>query len=348
MKLVTDPTLLKSVRRPVVLAAGFFDGVHRGHARVIEKARARASELDGEAWILSFDMHPLKLLRPEIAPRMLTSTGHKLLLFERMGVDGCILLPFTRPLAAMEARAFLEMLTGCLPSLREMHVGRDWRFGRGGAGDVPLLRALGRQHGFGVRVAPPVMRGGSPVSSTRIREEIELGRLVPARAMLGRPFSVMGTVIPGRQVGRQLGFPTANLESHNEILPPCGVYAVHAWLDGIMLDGVANYGTRPTFRAAAGSRPVLEMHLLDFGGNVYGRQVEIFFVARLRPEKTFGSTAELAGQLADDVRAARRMLAQKNGQKNIKESLYTFCATHYSPATKVIKKRYNKGNRLAV
>ena len=340
MKVVTDPSLLQSVRGPIVLAAGFFDGVHRGHARVVNRTRARATALGGEAWVLSFDIHPLKLLQPETAPRMLTSTGHKLLLFERFGMDGCILLPFTRTLAGIDAEAFVEWLTGSMPALRELYVGRDWRFGRGGGGDVSLLRALGRRHGFRVRGAEPVMRGGQPVSSTRIREEIERGALASAHAMLGRPFSVLGTVMPGRQVGRQLGFPTANLEPHNEILPPCGVYAVHAWVDGCLLDGVANYGTRPTFKTRDGGRPLLEIHLLDFNGNVYGRQIEIFFIKHLRPEATFGSVEQLMRQMAIDVLNTRHALAQKK----LKESLYTFCASHYSPSAKQGKrKRKTKG-----
>lgn len=340
MKVVTDPSLLRSIESPVALAAGFFDGLHRGHARVVNRTRERAGALGGEAWILSFDIHPLKILRPEIAPRMLTSTGHKLLLFERFGMDGCILLPFTRDLAGMEAEAFVEWLAGCMPCLKEMHVGRNWRFGKGGRGDVPLLKALGDRHGFRVCAAAPVMRAGQPVSSTRIRGEIESGALAPARAMLGRPFSVLGTVMPGRQVGRQLGFPTANLEPHNEILPPYGVYAVHAWVDGRLLDGVANYGTRPTFKTPDGGRPLLEIHLLDFSGNVYGRQIEIFFVRLLRPEKTFRSVEQLTRQMSRDVLNARGVLARKK----LKESLYTFCASYYSPpAQEKEKKSKTKG-----
>jgi riboflavin kinase/FMN adenylyltransferase len=328
MKVVTDPAALAAERRPVVLAAGFFDGVHRGHQRVLRRAMRRARELGGHAWAMTFDTHPMKVLRPAAAPRLLTSTGHKLLLFDRLGLDGCILLPFTRELAATEAGDFLRWLRLCAPSLREIHVGRNWRFGRGAAGDVDLLRQFGRGAGFGVRLAPTSRCGGRAVSSTRVREEILAGRLEAARAMLGRPFSVLGTVVPGRRVGRQLGYPTANLEPHNEVLPPCGVYAVFARVGRRLIQGVANYGTCPTFRGAVTGRPVLELHLLDFEGNIYGRQVEIFFARRLRPEKTYRRVAELQRQIGRDVASARRILSREK----IKQSLYSKEHRRYSPA----------------
>jgi riboflavin kinase / FMN adenylyltransferase len=310
MRVYTEPSRLGSIRRPIVMAAGFFDGLHRGHQRVLSKTLKRARDLGGQAWVLTFDIHPLKLLRPEVAPRMLTSTGHKLMLFESLGVDGCLLLPFTRRLADMEPAAFVDWLCGAAPALRELHVGRNWRFGKREAGNVALLRRLGLRRNFSVSAATPVRLGGKTVSSTRIRDAILGGRLGEATRMLGRPFSVLGTVVPGRQVGRQLGFPTANLQPHNEVLPPCGVYAVRARLGHRMLDGVASYGTRPTFESPSGAPPVLELHLLDFRGNVYGKQIEIFFVARLRAERRFASTQKLCEQMTRDVACAREVLAR--------------------------------------
>jgi riboflavin kinase / FMN adenylyltransferase len=335
MRVLTDPAGLRNVRRPVVLAAGFFDGVHRGHRRVIERSLARARQLGGQAWVLTFDVHPLKVLKPEAAPRMLTSTDHKLRLFERLGVDGCLLLPFTRRLAGMAPQQFMMWLCSRIPALKEMHVGRNWRFGRQGAGDVALLKKMGLANGFRVCVTAPVLRRGTAVSSTRIRAEILKGDLPSASAMLGRPFSVLGTVMPGRRIGRQLGYPTANLEPHNEVLPPRGVYAVHAALGARLLDGVANYGTRPTFKTSGKGSPVLELHLLNFRGNVYGKKIEIFFAGRLRPERAFRSVQALQRQMALDVAAAAKTLSEKN----LKESLYTPARTHYSPAQKTKNKQ---------
>jgi riboflavin kinase/FMN adenylyltransferase len=308
MRVVTHPCALKRSRKPVVLAVGFFDGVHRGHQAVLARTTARARELGGSAWALTFDTHPLKVVRPQIAPRLLTSTAHKVRLLQSVGLDGCLVMPFTEKLARTDAEAFVLKLRACIPALVEVFVGRNWRFGRGGRGNPDTLAELGRALGFRVRVVPPVLRGGRPISSTRIREQIAGGHLAEAQALLGRPFSVVGTVKPGRRVGRKMGYPTANLDPHNEVLPPRGVYAVRARVGRSLCGGVLNYGVRPTFRDVAAEHPVAELHLFDWNRDLYGREVEVFFVVRIRGERRFADVRALQRQIAVDASRAALLL----------------------------------------
>jgi len=308
MRTVRDPCSLRRVRRPIVLAAGFFDGVHRGHQKVIRRALARAAALRGETWVLTFDTHPLKVLAPDRAPSLLTSTDHKVRLLAALGADGCLIIPFTRRLAREEPEAFVARLHACVPSLAEILVGGNWRFGHRGRGDARLLRALSRRAGFRARVVRAAVCDGEPVSSTRIRTEVRRGHLERAAAMTGRLFSILGTVVPGARWGRRLGYPTANLDPHGEILPPHGVYAVRARLpDGTLRDGVLNHGVRPTLRGPRAGA-ALELHLFNFAGNLYRRELEVTFVKKLRNERHFASVQALQRQIGRDVEQARRCL----------------------------------------
>jgi riboflavin kinase / FMN adenylyltransferase len=309
MKVFTDPERLSAMRSPIAMAAGFFDGLHRGHLRVIARTVREAAALGGNAWVLTFDPHPLKVLKPEIAPPLLTSNPHRLLLLRQLGLEGCLLLPFTRELAACEARAFVERLIADVPRLRVIVVGRNWRFGSGGRGTPELLARVGRAAGLRVVVVDPVRWEGSIVSSTRIRAEVARGNLRNAAGMLGRPFSILGTVGRGRTIGRTLGFPTANIEPQNEVLPPLGVYAVRARVGRKLWSGVLNFGVRPTFAPEAGSRPTIELHILGLRRDLYGRTIEVSFVRRIREEVRFRSPAELRQRIAADVGEAKRFLA---------------------------------------
>jgi riboflavin kinase / FMN adenylyltransferase len=256
---------------------------------------------------LTFDTHPLKVLDPARAPRLLTCMPHKLRAFEKMGIDGCLVMPFTRRLARQEPEDFIGRLCDAAPSLARVLVGENWRFGRFGRGDAALLARLGRKRGFRVSVVSPVLHGGAPVSSTRVRREVTRGRLDEAAAMIGRRFSILGTVVRGRRLGRRLGFATANLAPHNEVTPPPGVYAVQARVRGRLRGGVLNYGFRPTFGHGT-KRPVMELHLFDFKAELYGEDVEVFFVKRLRGERRFASVHALQARMAADVGVARRCL----------------------------------------
>ncbi len=302
MKTVTEPAALRRKRRPIVLAAGYFDGVHLGHQAVLRRGRAEADRRGGELWVLTFDPHPLRVLNPARAPRLLTAPRHKLVLLERYGADGCLHLPFTPAVAATEPAAFLANLKREVPALACLLVGRDWRFGRGGRGDLRLARRLGPALGFDVDVARAVRRAGAAVSSTRIRAAVEQGELDLAARLLGRPFSILGTVRRGRGIGRSLGYPTANLDPHNEVLPPRGVYAVEADFGDGPVRGVVNYGRRPTFTKAGGAE--IELHALAPVGDCYGRDVEVWFRRYLRRERRFPSTAALQRAIARDVARA--------------------------------------------
>lgn len=307
MKVLTSLHALGRERRPVVLAVGFFDGVHEGHREVVQIAVSRARKIGGQAWVLTFDPHPLNVLSPSAVPLLLTSIEHKRRLLESLGVDGCIVMSFNHKLARMEPVAFARLLRHSIPSLCEVIVGQNWRFGKHGKGDVGLLTKLGWKMGFNATVVKPAIYEGKPISSTRIRAEIKRGNLKRTAAMLGRPFSILGTVIHGKAIGRKIGFPTANLDFHSEALPPYGIYAVRALIADKLRDGVVNLGTRPTFEKR-NIKPLLELHLFDFRGNLYKRDVEVFFVKKLRNERRFASVKKLTAQIAHDVATARRLL----------------------------------------
>ena len=295
--------------KPIMLAAGFFDGVHLGHQSVIAHAIQSAQAQDGEAWVMTFAPHPMKVLKPEIAPLMLTSLEHKLALLEAHGVDGTIILPFTRELAATSPVDFANWLFHCAPSLTQVVVGENWRFGSRAAGTPDLLAEFGRDAGVSVHTMPPVMYRDAPISSTRIRDAIQSGELETAAAMLGRPPGILGTVIPGRAVGRTLGFPSANLDPHNEVLPPQGIYAVEARIGDQFHAGALSYGTRPTFDGNdPGIPPVIELHLIDFDGTIYGKNIETFLLTKLRDQWHFENVESLTAQIAKDVEQTRAII----------------------------------------
>lgn len=293
----------------MVLAAGFFDGVHLGHRRVLDCARAEAQRRGAEAWVLTFDEHPSRVLQSGSAPPILTAASHKVRLLAEAGMDGVVMLHFTKRLAAMPASEFVQRLLDAAPGLNAIVVGRNWTFGRGGQGTAALLRRLGTRHGWVVRIVPPLSLDGAVVSSTRIRRLVALGRLEAAERLLGRPFSIQGTVVVGRRQGRTWGVPTANLDPHHEARPPHGVYAVLAAIRGRLYRAVANLGVRPTLGSEAGREPALEVHLLDTSLDLYGEEVEVFFMARLRDEWHFDSFSALKAQIRRDIAHARHLLA---------------------------------------
>ena len=292
---------------PIFLAIGVFDGVHLGHRAVIEHALRAAKAEGGTPVALTFDPHPAAILRPEQAPALLTSTRHKLRLLAQLGVAHALVVDFTAGFAATPPEEFIRKLAESARPLRQICVGENWAFGKGRKGDLTLLRRLGAALGFDAVGLPAVAVDGTTVSSTVIRSAVEAGDLNLAARMIGRDFSVLGTVAEGKKLGRTLGFPTANLRPESEQLPPNGVYAVRVALNGEMRSGVANIGIRPTVSPQATER-VIEVHLFDFSGDLYGQDLEVSLLEFLRPEKKFPSLDALRDQIAADIDRARSVL----------------------------------------
>lgn len=284
---------------------GVFDGVHRAHRLIIDELRAAARRQGGEAVVVTFDRHP-RLTLTGSAPPTITSLEHRLVLFERAAVDATVILAFDRELAAMSARRFLdEILIGRIGA-RAIVLGADSHFGRGREGSIAFLEAERAKHGYELVSVPLLAMGGTSgeiVSSTAIRRAIAEGRLDDAAAMLGRPVSLLGRVERGDERGRKLGFPTANLSLHHEVCPRRGVYAASVEIDGVRYRALVNIGVRPTFESGA-PKELVEVHLLAFEGNLYGRVLDVEFIRRLRDERKFASPDELVAQIRADREAA--------------------------------------------
>ena len=288
----------------VILAAGFFDGVHLGHRRVFEETVRRARELGGKPWALTFDRHPRAVLDPPHAPPLITPLPVRLELIGKCGLEGTCLQTFTTDFAAISAEAFAHSLFSS-GKIAEVHCGANWRFGAGARGTPELLAAIGHEHGARVVVAEPVAYDGEPVSSTRIRAAVRDGRIADAEALLGRPHFVREIVVHGRELARAHGFPTANFAPASDLLPPVGVYAVETMVDGRRFGGVGSLGFRPTFPGARPDKPVLEVHLLDFSGDLYGQTLDIAFLGHLRDERAFPDAEALFAQIARDATEAK-------------------------------------------
>lgn len=326
MLLIRNISDIPETDRPVVLAMGCFDGVHIGHQSVISAAVEQARRCGGEAWVFTFHPHPAKILSPETAPPLISDPPGRLRRFEQLGVHGVIEIPFDRSYAHTEPDVFLSGLWTRLPTLAGIVCGTDWSFGYQARGKVPALKKLCMEHGIAATVVPPVLYDEEKISSTRIRQAVHAGDMPLAEAMLGRPFSLSGTVVPGRGVGRRLGFPTANIHPENELLPAPGVYAAHTRLQTAegrsQASGVRGQqagssslipdpcsltpeypsavfiGERKTF---SDPEPVIETYLLDFDGELYGQSVEIVLHQKIRDIEKFPSRDALVAQIKKDV-----------------------------------------------
>jgi len=307
MQILRSIPELSGLPGPVFLAIGVFDGVHLGHRAVISTSTQHAEEVDGTPVVVTFDPHPAKVLRPDSAPHLLTATQHKIALIRDLGVAHLLVQNFNREFAATPPEEFVQQLVTQAKPLREICVGHEWSFGKGRAGNLALLKQLGATDGFNVVGVPAVTVNGEVVSSTAIRRAVAEGDLVKATQMLGREYTILGTVKAGEKLGRKLGFPTANLSAHSEQFPPNGVYVAEARLAGSLYRGVANLGYRPTVNSANPER-LLELHLFDLNKEVYGEEVEVRFLRYLRPEQRFEGVDALAAQIARDVQVARESL----------------------------------------
>lgn len=309
MRVVSGPPSTWGLPERVrAVSVGVFDGLHAGHRAVLALLRRRAAERGLESAVITFDPHPLQVVVPEHAPRLLTGIEHRLELLAEAEVDLAAVVLFDEEMRALTPAAFAAAVLADALHARLVVVGEDFRFGRNRLGNVASLAELGDVHGFAVEVVP-LLGGQAPISSTRVRALVAEGRVEEAAAALGRPHEVRGLVVPGDGRGRRLGFPTANIAlAPGLAVPPAGVYAVRAGeRGGALQPAVANIGRRPTFGAG---EETLEVHLLDGAGDLYGRTLRVAFVARLRDEQRFPDAAALKAQIGEDVAAARRVLTQ--------------------------------------
>ena len=297
---------LSKLRGPLFLAIGVFDGVHLGHQAVISTSAQHARAANGTPIVVTFDPHPEKVLRPKTAPHLLTATPHKIALIRDLGVAHLLIITFDKQFAATEPEEFVHELVEHSKSLREICVGHEWSFGKNRRGNLKLLNQFGARFDFGVVGIPPVTVNGELVSSTTIRKAVETGDLAKAAQMLGREYTVLGTVVSGDNRGKKIGFPTANLSAHNEQFPPNGVYFAEAKLEGVIYPGVVNLGYRPTVDTRKSER-ILEIHLFDFDHDIYGKDLEVRFIRYLRPETKFESVEALVRQIGLDVKQARKL-----------------------------------------
>ncbi len=295
---------------PLFLAIGVFDGVHLGHQAVISTSAEHARTANGTPVVVTFDPHPEKILRPEKAPHLLTATPHKIALIRTLGVRHLLIIRFNKQFAATEPEDFVQQLVQHSKPLREICVGHEWSFGKNRRGNLELLTQLGVKFDFNVVGIPPLSVNGEIVSSTAIRRAVEAGDLEKTARMLGREYTILGTVVHGDDLGKKIGFPTANLSAHSEQFPPNGVYFAEAKLDGVVYSGVVNLGYRPTVSSSKADR-VLEIHLLDFKRDIYGEDLELRFVRYIRPEKKFENIDGLARQIEYDVQHARELAAAR-------------------------------------
>lgn len=298
---------LAEIPSPVVLAVGVFDGMHLGHRAVLETALEESRRLGATAVALSFDPHPATVLRPDAVPRLLTPTPQKLRLMERLGFHHALVVRFDAEFAAKSAEDFVSRLVAAARPLAGICIGEGWRFGHRRLGDADLLRRIGSEKNFITREVSAVLVDGAVVSSTLIRKAIAEGRLAEAARLLGRDYSLTGTVLHGAGLGSKIGFPTANIATDSLQLPPNGVYAVDALIGDDHFHGVANLGVRPTLGTE--SNRLLEVHLFDFTGDLYGCDLEVRLVEFLRPEKKFASLDDLRAEISRDSVAARELLA---------------------------------------
>ena len=296
---------------PLFLAIGVFDGVHLGHQAVISTSARHATEAGGTPIVVTFDPHPTKVLRPEAAPHLLTATQHKIALIRDLGVAHLLVLRFDLNFAQTTPEEFVRQLVENSKPLREICVGHEWSFGKNRAGNLDVLKELGARNYFDVIGIKPVEVKGFVVSSTAIRRAVEEGDFARAAEMLGREYTILGTVKAGAHLGRTLGFPTANLSAHSEQFPPNGVYVAEAVIREQKYRGVANLGFRPTVSGANPER-ILELHLFDLERDLYGEDVEVRFVHYLRAERKFEDLHALTAQIRRDVEQAREVISQRD------------------------------------
>jgi riboflavin kinase / FMN adenylyltransferase len=304
MKIIHTLSELQAKGRKVCLAIGFFDGVHLGHQQIIRQTTTDARQHEALALILTFDKHPNTVIAPDRAPALIYPLEQKLRVIESLEADVTLVVHFDKAFSERSGEEFVRTLAGEAGPIRSICVGANFTFGHKRSGNVELLRRLGAELKFTVHGQAAVALDGKAVSSTRIRQAISAGNLDAASQMLGRAYSLVGPVVTGDQVGRKLGFPTANLDVTGLVLPSSGVYVAQVKASGSLHRAVVNIGSRPTLQSPQPQLRV-EAHLLEFNGDLYGKTLELIFVEKLRDEKKFPSLDELREQIARDISKAQ-------------------------------------------
>ncbi len=288
-----------------VVTLGNYDGVHLGHQKIFQQVIERARTESGTSIIFTFEPHPRMVLSPSNCPPLLNTFRRKMELFESFGIDVVICAHFTREFAAIPPEGFVQRYLVDKIGVREIFVGYDYAFGRGKQGTTEALARMGQEYGFKLTVVPAYIMDDEVVSTTRLRGLVREGRIEEAARLLGRSYATEGTVVGGDHRGKSLGFPTANLQSHNQIFPKRGVYAVQVETGGRLMDGVLNIGTHPTFGEG---KVTLEVHIIDFHKEIYGQFVRVLYRKRLRDEIHFSSKETLIRQIRSDIDHARKIL----------------------------------------
>jgi riboflavin kinase/FMN adenylyltransferase len=305
MKTIYAANELKTDGKKVCLAIGFFDGVHLGHQQIIRQTISDTRQHNATALVITFDCHPNSIVAPERVPPLIYSLPQKLRAIESLGADALLVIHFDKKFSEQTGEEFIRRLVNDFGKIQSICVGAEFVFGNKRSGDVALLKKLGNELNFLVHGLAAVSLDGEIVSSTRIRETIRAGNFDSASQMLGRPYAISGRVIEGDKLGRKINFPTANLEVTGRLLPPNGVYLAVINLKGQLYRAALNIGFRPT---VASAKPELrvEAHLLDFSGNLYGKELDVEIGEKLRDEQKFSSTKELQAQIGRDVTALRK------------------------------------------
>jgi riboflavin kinase / FMN adenylyltransferase len=306
MEVITDFLDSEGIEGAAYVTIGTFDGLHLGHRRVIEAVTTAARESGGVSIVITFDPHPRSIFGTYEYPLLLTSTEHKIRLLEQTGLDKCIIIKFTAEFADISAGEFIDILNEKL-DLKKIILGHNSGFGKKRRGDVDFVKSAGEKLGFELEVIPAAEIEGVQISSTLIREYIHSGELELAAECLGRKFQTLGTVVKGDTLGRKLGYPTANIDPHNEVVPPSGVYAVRVALEGKKYTGILNIGYRPTIKGDKQMSQAVEAHIFDFEGDVYGCDIEITFEKWIREETRFPNKNDLVAQIKKDEIIAKKL-----------------------------------------
>lgn len=309
MQIVTGADIYNKILDASIVTIGNFDGVHRGHAEIFAHLKRKSVDRGIPSVVVTFEPHPLKILAPESAPYLITTFEQKVALIAESGIDYLIVVPFSKEFSQLPARDFVLNIL-CTPlGMRHIIIGHDYAFGRNREGNFQTLEELGVRNGFTLEDLPPIGEEGIVFSSSLVRSAVIDGDMAAAARILGRYFQITGTVVRGREIGHALGFPTANIATHNELFPPDGVYAVMALVDGQRVKGACNIGCNPTFGE---NTRTIEVFLLDYAGHIYDHGIAVQFVQRLRPERKFPDAAALKSAIGQDVEHTRIVLENVN------------------------------------